>query len=116
MKVPYKRGGETRLVVASKWPISVTSPLPMYLSQYADEFIAAKKDPRFPRSGRPTSQLKQFWFLSRVLAGALYGIKPRTPSISWDPPDLNKVLRLHGPGNRRGSSVTESRFEWIEAT
>lgn len=61
------------------WPIPVGSPLPRYLSQYASEFIAARKDPRFPRSTkRPTSRLKQLWFLSRALAGALYGIKTRT--------------------------------------
>jgi hypothetical protein len=61
------------------WPIPIGSPLPSYLSQYASEFIAARKDPRFPRSTkRPTSRLKQVWFLSRALAGALYGIKTRT--------------------------------------
>jgi hypothetical protein len=61
------------------WPIPVGSPLPSYLSQYASEFIAARKDPRFPKSTtRPTSRLKQIWFLSRALAGALYGIKTRT--------------------------------------
>lgn len=61
------------------WPISVGSVLPSYLSQYASEFIAARKDPRFPRAtDRPTSRLKQLWFLSRALAGALYGVKTRT--------------------------------------
>lgn len=60
------------------WPISVGSVLPMYLSQHAAKFIAAKKDLRFPQSGRPTSQLKQLWFLSRALAGAIWGIEPRT--------------------------------------
>jgi hypothetical protein len=61
------------------WPISIGSMLPSYLSQYAFEFIAARKDPRFPKSNsRPTSRLKQLWFLSRALAGALFGVTTRT--------------------------------------
>ena len=60
------------------WPIAAGSVLPMYLSQHAAEFIAAKHDKRFPLSDRPTSQLKQLWFLSRALAAALYGVKLRT--------------------------------------
>jgi len=61
------------------WPIPAGSVLPSYLSQYASEFITARKDPRFPQStNRPSSRLKQLWFLSRALAGAMYGIKTRT--------------------------------------
>jgi hypothetical protein len=71
--------GVFRELKLPNWPIPAGSPLPSYLSQYASEFIAARKDPRFPRSTkRPTSRLKQLWFLSRALAGALYGIKTRT--------------------------------------
>jgi hypothetical protein len=71
--------GERKEFQISNWPISSGSVLPTYLSQYASEFIAAKKDPRFPRSTRrPTSRLKQLWFVSRALAGALYGISTRT--------------------------------------
>lgn len=60
------------------WPISGGSTLPMYLSQYASAFIEAKNDPRFPQSTRPSSQLKQFWFVSRALAGAIFGVSTRT--------------------------------------
>ncbi|MGH9792026.1 MAG: hypothetical protein ACRD5W_12520 [Candidatus Acidiferrales bacterium] len=60
------------------WPLPGGSVLPTYLAQYAREFIAAKTDRRFPRSGRPSSQLKKLWFLSRALAGALYGVTART--------------------------------------
>lgn len=71
--------GEFRDVMLPNWPISVGSPLPMYLSQYAADFIEAVRDPRFPKSTkRPSSRLKQLWFLSRALAGALYGVKTRT--------------------------------------
>lgn len=71
--------GVFREVTFPNWPISAGSVLPSYLSQYASEFIAARKDPKFPRStNRPTTRLKQLWFLSRALAGALYGVKTRT--------------------------------------
>lgn len=70
--------GVTREITAPNWPIAMGSVLPMYLSQYAAEFIAAKKDRRFPGSDRDSSLRKRFWFLSRALAGALYGVKTRT--------------------------------------
>jgi hypothetical protein len=63
------------------WPIPAGNPFPNYLSQFAAQYVAALNDPRFPRcdiSTRPTSRLKQFWFLSRALAGALFGVTPRT--------------------------------------
>ena len=63
---------------APNWPISLGSVLPSYLSQHASAFVAATKDSRFPRSGRPSSQLKQLWFLSRALAGAIFEVKTRT--------------------------------------
>lgn len=76
---PYEvQPGVIKEVTIRNWPISVGSVLPMYLSQYAAEFIEAKNNKRFPVSGRPTSQLKQFWFLSRALAGALFGERVRT--------------------------------------
>jgi len=60
------------------WPIPGGSTLPMYLSQHAAAFIEAKNDPRFPKSSRPSSQLKQFWFVARALAGAIFGVSTRT--------------------------------------
>ena len=70
--------GVIREIQVPNWPISVGSSLPDYLSRYAAQFIAAKSDKRFPVSDRPTSQLKQFWFLSRALAGAVFGESVRT--------------------------------------
>ena len=73
------RSGDFQDVRVPNWPISGGSMLPEYLSQHADQFIQAKNDPRFPRStDRPTTKLKQLWFLSRALAGALFGITTRT--------------------------------------
>jgi hypothetical protein len=71
-------GSETRTVEVSAWPIPSGDPFPTYLAQYAEQYVDALSDPRFPRSDRPSSRLKQFWFLSRALAGALYGVSPRT--------------------------------------
>ena len=70
--------GETIEVAIPNWTISGSSLLPRSLSQFASEFIEAKSDPRFPTSGRPTSRLKQLWFLSRALAGAVHGLRTRT--------------------------------------
>jgi|SRR5208337_2427908 len=70
--------GVIREVLVQNWPIPLGSILPHYLARHAEEFVAAKKDPRFPRSSRPSNQLKQLWFLSRALAGAIYGVKTRT--------------------------------------
>jgi hypothetical protein len=70
--------GHVRTLDLPTWPISMGSVLPMYLTRHAAEFIATKLDRRFPRSGRPSSRLKQLWFLSRALAGAIFGMKART--------------------------------------
>jgi hypothetical protein len=68
-----------REITVPNLPIPVGSMLPSYLSQFASEFIAARRDARFPKSTiRPSSRLKQLWFLSRALAGALYGVSTRT--------------------------------------
>jgi len=86
------------------WPISLGSVLPMYLSQHAAQFIAAKQDPRFPRSDRSTSQYKQLWFLSRALAGAVFGVQTRTavnlvgskrPEQVFEESRASKPLRKH---------------------
>ncbi len=73
--------GVMKEVEVPAWPIPSGSPFPGYLSQYAEQYVEALRDPRFPRcdvSTRPSSQLKQFWFLSRALAGALFGVTTRT--------------------------------------
>jgi hypothetical protein len=73
--------GVMKEIQVSAWPIATGSMLPLYLSQYADQYVEAIRDPRFPRcdvAARPSTRLKQFWFLSRALAGALLGVKTRT--------------------------------------
>lgn len=73
--------GVTKDVEVPAWPIMVGSVLPGYLSEHAEEYVAALQDRRFPScdvSRRPSNQLKQLWFLSRALAGAICGVKTRT--------------------------------------
>ena len=73
--------GVFREIEVPAWPIPPGSTFPTYLSEYAERYVAALKDPRFPKcdvSKRPSNRLKQFWFLSRALAGALYGVSTRT--------------------------------------
>jgi hypothetical protein len=81
MTIPVKVGLETKEIEVPAWPLQAGSPFPGYLSEYAEQFVAALHDPRFPScdiAARPSTRLKQFWFLSRALAGALFGVTPRT--------------------------------------
>lgn len=73
--------GVMKEVEVPAWPIPVGSPFPTCLAQYAEQYVAALHDPRFPTcdvSIRPSNKLKQFWFLSRALAGAVFGVSTRT--------------------------------------
>lgn len=101
--ISLRSGGIKEAEICS-WPISQGSMLPIYLSQHADAFIAAKRDRRFPRSARPTSYEKQLWFLSRALAGAVSGVTVRT-SInlvgSKSPKKLFEESRSGKPQRRR---------------
>jgi hypothetical protein len=99
--------GQYREVRVANWPISGGSTLPRYLAEYAPEFLAAMADPRFPRSSRASSRLKQIWFLSRALAGALYGIKTRTAINlvgSKRPEQVFYESRLAKPTRRRNKT------------
>jgi hypothetical protein len=58
--------------------VEYRSRLAKILVKYAEEFIAAKHERRYPHSIRKSSRLKQIWFLSCALAGAVHGIKTRT--------------------------------------
>lgn len=89
--------GSIKEIMRPNWSISSASMLPSMLTQYASEFLAAKKDLRFPKSGRPTSRLKKLWFLSRALAGAVYGIEVRTAINrvgSMRPDEIADLTRL----------------------
>jgi len=74
-------GCEIREVEVAAWPIAAGSVLPRYLTEYAEQYVAALRHRRFPGcavSARPSNRLKQLWFVSRALAGALFGVTTRT--------------------------------------
>jgi len=97
--------GDSEKLAMPNWPIPAGSTLPSYISQYAAEFITARRDRRFPQStSRPSSRLKQLWFLARALAGAMYGIKTRTAINlvgSLRPDELFEESRAAKPVRRR---------------
>jgi len=111
MTVDYKG----REVEVEAWPIPPGSTLPTYLAQYAEQYVAALHDPRFPRadiSERPSTRLKQFWFLSRALAGALYGISTRTAINlvgSLRPEETLEISRYAKPERKRMRRKYKSR-------
>ncbi len=81
MTIDMTLGSDTHEVEVPAWPINAGSVLPGYLSEHAEVFIEAKTDRRFPScdiADRPTNLWKQLWFLSRALAGAVFGIRTRT--------------------------------------
>ena len=104
--------GVSRPVQVPNWPLPYGSMLPLYLSQYADAFIAAKKDGRFPKSTRPSSRLRQLWFLSRAMAGAVYGVTARTAINlvgSTRPEETFEASRAAKPARRTTTPVNPRR-------
>jgi len=100
--------GEEREIRVVNWPIQEGSLFPEYLTRFADQFIEAKSDPRFPRSTRPSNQLKQIWFLARALAGAVNGVKPRTAINlvgSMRPEQIFEESRAGKPARRKKRTV-----------
>jgi hypothetical protein len=98
------RGGHYEEVRVDNWPIQSGSLFPEYLTKHAAQFIEARKDPRFPRSDRPSNQRKQLWFLARALAGAVYGVSTRTAMNlvgSMRPEQLFEQSRAGKPARRR---------------
>lgn len=107
--------GVTREIEVPAWPLLPGSPFPTYLAQYADQYVEALRDPRFPTcdvSTRPSTRLKQFWFLSRALAGALFGVSTRTAINlvgSLRPEETFKASRDAKPERKRVRRKYEAR-------
>jgi len=57
-----------------------------YLPELAKQFLKAKRAPRYPKSDRPSSIPRKFWFLACALAGAMYGLSAR------------RAINIVGPG------------------
>lgn len=67
------------------------------LTKYADSFLAAKADSRFPKSDRPTNAGKRNRFLARSLAGITMGISIRTAQDLLAKTDKEKLERIYHP-------------------
>ena len=67
------------------------------LSQYADRFLAAKQDRRFPKSDRPTNKGRQIRFLARSMAGITVGISIRTAQDLLAKTEKEKVEVIYRP-------------------
>lgn len=48
------------------------------LRDHPRKFLAAKRSPRYPRSSRPSSDLKRIQYLARAMAGIHLGLSPFT--------------------------------------
>ncbi len=86
------------------------------LSQHAESFLAAKQDPRWPRSNRPTNQGKRNRFLARALAGITLGISIRTAQDLLARTDKEKLEKIYHPvcdcGHRERDHVDRSRCRY----
>ena len=106
---------EGREVKVSAWPLRAVSALPSYLSEHCEQFIAALRDSRFPRCDvaiRPSTRLKQFWFLSRALSGAAFGVSTRTAINlvgSLRPEETAQMSRYAKPERKRVRRKYKSR-------
>jgi hypothetical protein len=67
------------------------------LSEKAGQFLAAKKDPRWPQSDRPTNEGKRIRFLARALAGITMGISIRTAQDLLAKLDKEKLEKIYYP-------------------
>lgn len=97
------RAGVYKDLKVEAWPIEFGSVFPEYLSKYAEQFIAARHEPRFPRSDRPSSGKKRLWFLACALAGAVLGIETRTA--------VNLLVGVKRPTMRRKKRPSQRDLE-----
>jgi hypothetical protein len=67
------------------------------LFRRANDFLAAKQDPRWPKSNRPTSEGRRIRFLARSMAGIMMGIRIRTAQDLLAKTDKQKLERIYRP-------------------
>lgn len=86
------------------------------LSDQAESFLAAKQDPRWPRSDRPTNQGKRIRFLARALAGITMGISVRTAQDLLARTEKEKLEKIYRPfcecGHRERDHKDRSRCKY----
>jgi len=90
------------------------------LSDNADRFLAAKQDPRWPRSSRPTSRGRQIRFLARSMAGICMGISVRTAQDLLAKKEENKLEAVYRPicdcGHRERDHKDRSRCKYCSCS
>jgi hypothetical protein len=67
------------------------------LSQYPERFLDAKRDPRWPKTNRPTSQGRRIRFLARSMAGISMGISIRTAQDLLAKKEKEKLEAIYRP-------------------
>ena len=69
----------------------------MYFPGTRKDFLAAKRDPRWPKSNRPTSQGRRIRFLARSMAGITMGISIRTAQDLLAKKEKEKLEAIYRP-------------------
>ena len=67
------------------------------LSQYAEDFLNAKRDSRWPKTDRPTSRGRRIRFLARSMAGISMGISIRTAQDLLAKKEKEKLEAIYRP-------------------
>lgn len=67
------------------------------LGRNAKPFLAAKLDPRYPKSDRPTNQGRRIRFLARSMAGVTMGISVRTAQDLLANTEQKKLEAVYRP-------------------
>ena len=67
------------------------------LTRNAEGFLAAMRDPRWPRTNRPTNEGRQIRFLARSMAGITKGISIRTAQDLLAKAENQKLAAVYRP-------------------
>jgi hypothetical protein len=88
------------------------------LSQYAPEFLRGKELPAYARTDRPSSDDKRVEFVSKVLAGARFGLAPITAAkrlshwhfpSNWAEEPLNRYIQWSGEQFAKRKSEAQNK-------
>jgi hypothetical protein len=78
------------------------------LTDHAEQFIAATNYRLFPRSARPSSMIRQLWFVSRALAAAhlRIGLTNALSMVTAERPEERATRRPRASGQKRKPAST----------
>jgi len=100
------------------------SYLTRYLPELAEQFLKAKCARRYPKSDRPSSIQKKFWFLACALAGAMHGLSARRAVNIVGPGKPGEIFDaltpatkiIHTESNLRSRSKNRSKVNFRNTT